>query len=402
MTCPGAELVHRFADLVPDPDTLVVVSCAGRTRSIIGAQSLINAGVPNKVVSLQGGTQGWRLAGLELERGRRRVAPVSAEAAAAARQRAAAVAARFGVRRIDRATLAAWQAEDDRRTTYLLDVRTPEEFAAGHLPGSVSAQGGQLVQAIDRWVGTRGARLVLVDDSGTRAIMSAHWLMQMGWDVRCSTARSMAWRSRPGRPSRVSPRPCRRSTGRGGAASRRGRRGICLGPSAAYRQAHPEERYGRSGRGSTAFPRRALRATGIVVFSADDAAVAAGRPRSRRARRGAVVLVPAASRRGARRASLRRLAGRSARCRAHRLCLLEPRPPRRQREAMRAYLRWETELPAEIAPDGLAGFKLGPPLRPARRRVESRSLAREPVTTSTPSISILPRFIWPASGSAGG
>src|SRR5579883_866346 len=83
-TCPGAELVHRFADLVPDPDTLVVVSCAGRTRSIIGAQSLIDAGVPNPVVSLQGGTQGWVLSGLELERQTRAaVAPVSAAAAAA-------------------------------------------------------------------------------------------------------------------------------------------------------------------------------------------------------------------------------------------------------------------------------------------------------------------------------
>src|SRR5262249_22954555 len=47
---PGAELVLRVHDLAPSPDTLVVVNCAGRTRSIIGAQSLINAGVPNKVV----------------------------------------------------------------------------------------------------------------------------------------------------------------------------------------------------------------------------------------------------------------------------------------------------------------------------------------------------------------
>ncbi len=30
-------------------------------------------------------------------------------------------------------------------------------------------------------------------------------------------------------------------------------------------------------------------------------------------------------------------------------------------DAMRAYLRWETELPAEIARDGLAGFRLTPP-----------------------------------------
>src|SRR6185295_5894840 len=101
---------------------------------------------------------------------------------AAARQRAETVGARFGIRRVDRATLDAWQ-RDAARTTVVLDVRTPDEFAAGHLPGSVSAPGGQLVQAIDRWVGTRGARLVLIDDAGTRAIMTAQWLQQMGWDV---------------------------------------------------------------------------------------------------------------------------------------------------------------------------------------------------------------------------
>src|SRR6266852_9173727 len=42
---------------------------------------------------------------------------------------------------------------------------------------------GQLVQAIDRWVATRGARLVLIDDVGARAVMTAQWLMQMGWDA---------------------------------------------------------------------------------------------------------------------------------------------------------------------------------------------------------------------------
>lgn len=45
---PGAELAFRVHDQAPDPKTLVVVNCAGRTRSIIGAQSLINAGIPNK------------------------------------------------------------------------------------------------------------------------------------------------------------------------------------------------------------------------------------------------------------------------------------------------------------------------------------------------------------------
>src|SRR5258707_6993190 len=69
ITCPGAELVLRFADLVRDPEATVVVSCAGRTRGIIGAQSLRTATVPNPVLSLEGGTQAWRLAGLDLAHG---------------------------------------------------------------------------------------------------------------------------------------------------------------------------------------------------------------------------------------------------------------------------------------------------------------------------------------------
>ena len=67
---PGAELVLRIRDLAPSPETLVVVNCAGRTRSIIGAQSLINAGVPNKVVALRNGTMGWTLAGLACDSGK--------------------------------------------------------------------------------------------------------------------------------------------------------------------------------------------------------------------------------------------------------------------------------------------------------------------------------------------
>src|SRR3546814_636168 len=79
-------------------------------------------------------------------------------------------------------TLAAWRQEADRRTLYLLDVRDPAEYAAGHLPGSHPAPGGQLVQATDTYIGVRGARVVLVDDTGVRATMTAHWLMQMGLD----------------------------------------------------------------------------------------------------------------------------------------------------------------------------------------------------------------------------
>ena len=182
VNCPGAELVYRVGGLAPGPDTLVVVNCAGRTRSIIGAQSLINAGIPNPVVALRNGTMGWHLAGLALDRGAARTAPApSPKALSEAQARAAQVARRYGVKTADAQTVAAWRREP-HRTLYVLDVRSPEEYAAGHLPGAACAPGGQLVQATDTTVATRGARIVLVDDTNVRAIMTASWLVQMGWD----------------------------------------------------------------------------------------------------------------------------------------------------------------------------------------------------------------------------
>lgn len=181
--CPGAELVYRAREAAPDPNALIVVNCAGRTRSIIGAQSLINSGIPNPVVALKDGTMGWELAGHKVDRkATRRAPPASPAGIAAARQAAKAVAERAGVRQIGPDDLARFRAERSDRTLYILDVRTPEEFEAGHLPDALPAFGGQLVQATDRYVAVRGARLVLVDDTEVRALMTASWLRQMGWD----------------------------------------------------------------------------------------------------------------------------------------------------------------------------------------------------------------------------
>ena len=197
---PGAELALRIHDLAPSPQTLVVVNCAGRTRSIIGAQSLINAGVPNKVVALRNGTMGWTLAGLACESGKARRAPgVSSDGLAWAKSAAARVADRFGITRIDRGTLERWRA-DGERTLYLLDVRDPGEYEAGHIAGAVSAPGGQLVQATDQYVGTLGARIVLVDDAEVRAVMTASWLRQMGWSDVAVLVEAGGETGRPGAP----------------------------------------------------------------------------------------------------------------------------------------------------------------------------------------------------------
>ncbi len=84
-----------------------------------------------------------------------------------------------GVKTIDRAAFEALRA-DAARTLYLFDVRDPAEYEAGHVAGAISAPGGQLVQATDQYVGTLGARIVLVDDAEVRAMMTASWLRQMG------------------------------------------------------------------------------------------------------------------------------------------------------------------------------------------------------------------------------
>ncbi|HGR4973211.1 TPA: rhodanese-like domain-containing protein, partial [Pseudomonas aeruginosa] len=212
ISVPGAELVLRVAELAPDPRTRVIVNCAGRTRSIIGTQSLLNAGIPNPVAALRNGTIGWTLAGQQLEHGQtRRFGAISQDTRKAAAQRARAVADRAGVERLDLAGLAQWQDEHDR-TTYLLDVRTPEEYEAGHLPGSRSTPGGQLVQETDHVASVRGARLVLVDDDGVRANMSASWLAQMGWQVAVLDGLSDADLSERGAWSAPLPRQPRADT----------------------------------------------------------------------------------------------------------------------------------------------------------------------------------------------
>ena len=184
LCCPGAELVHRVGDAAPDPGTTVVVNCAGRTRSIIGAQSLINAGIANRVTALRNGTMGWHLSGYELARGREDRPPPRGddwrEGSARAAER---LADRFGVEYVDAPALDTWRAEADERSLFIFDVRSPEEYREGHVADAVHAAGGQLVQATDEFIGTLGARVALVDDDGVRATLTASWLRQMGWEA---------------------------------------------------------------------------------------------------------------------------------------------------------------------------------------------------------------------------
>lgn len=182
IAAPGAELLYRVFDKVPSPETPVVINCAGRTRAIIGAQALRNAGFPNPVVSLENGTTAWLLAGYEPARGATALADKPGpEGLAKAEQAAASLVERFGIRTLSKAELATFRNEAGEHTLYLFDVRTAEEYLASHLPGTRSAPGGQLVQTTDRFVGVRQGRIVLVDDPDlVRSRISASWLVQLG------------------------------------------------------------------------------------------------------------------------------------------------------------------------------------------------------------------------------
>lgn len=183
-SCPNAELAYRLRYLAPDESTRVVVNCAGRTRSILGVENLRLAAVGNPVFALENGTQGWRLAGYDLEHGVEPAALPEPDDAELLRlqELAAEIVREHDLARVSDETVERW-LRNGNRTTYVFDVRTAEEFAGAHWPGAVHAPGGQLVQATDEYVAVRNARIVLSDDVGLRAAITAVRLRQMGHDA---------------------------------------------------------------------------------------------------------------------------------------------------------------------------------------------------------------------------
>jgi rhodanese-related sulfurtransferase len=271
--CPNGELVLRIRDIAPDPRTKIVVNCAGRTRSIIGAQTLIDFGVPNPVFALENGTQGWFLAGLELARNADRRYGEARVETAEQPSRAQRFAQACGAPSVAASTAHAWLG-DATRTTYLFDIRTAEEFAADGLAGFIHAPGGQLVQATDQWVGVRGARIVVYDREAVRAPVIAGWLRQLGheayWLADAAAATSFDWRRSTGG---VEPRmPPSISVDEAAAALRAGTATVLdLRPGMAYRKGHIAGAVWtiRPKTGATRLP------AGAVVLIADEPAVAA-------------------------------------------------------------------------------------------------------------------------------
>jgi rhodanese-related sulfurtransferase len=193
---PNGELPYRIGTVLKDDDTPIVVHCAGRTRSIIGAQILRDLGLKNPIFALQNGTQGWALASLPLEVGSVRMvkdAPDTLDQQTMV-SKAKTAAVQWEIPLIDTKTVNAWAA-DTTLTTYFFDVRTVEEYVHDGIAGSVHAPGGQLIQSTDVWAAVRRARIVLIDHIELRAVTVARWLSQMGWDCSVLAGGTEEWKT---------------------------------------------------------------------------------------------------------------------------------------------------------------------------------------------------------------
>jgi rhodanese-related sulfurtransferase len=176
---PGGDLILWAEELKHKTDATVIVNCAGRTRSIIGTAALRRLGLTN-VRALKNGTMGWVLAGLELEK-----QPVRTQASAseASRKHALALARQIALEE----KIPALPAQDISNAnliddlTYLIDVRSEDEYESGHIPGSINVPGGQAVQRADDFVAVRNARIVFISGQSVRAVMAAYWYRQMGF-----------------------------------------------------------------------------------------------------------------------------------------------------------------------------------------------------------------------------
>lgn len=183
VSCPGAELALRVPEVI-SKDSVVLVNCAGRTRSIIGAQSLINAEIGCPVFALENGTMGWHLDGYDLQRGHLAMLdkvslPTQLHSS---REAAMRLLKRSGGGVISWSQLQG-QLSDQRVTTYFYDVRLYGVYMEATFPGALNAPGGELVQSTDFFAPVRCARIVVADTDLVQAPMTAHWLRQMGWQA---------------------------------------------------------------------------------------------------------------------------------------------------------------------------------------------------------------------------
>lgn len=100
--------------------------------------------------------------------------------------------------------LSEWLQDGERPAPLLLDVREPDEFAAGHIPGARNFPRGFLeVRADlehykrDPWLEDRGRKLILYCGGGHRSALAGKTLQEMGFrQIRSLAGGWTAWTER--------------------------------------------------------------------------------------------------------------------------------------------------------------------------------------------------------------
>ena len=183
VNCPNMEMPVRIKKQI-NKNTEIIVGCAGRTRSIIGTQNLINYGIENSVKALENGTQGWSLANFKLEHNQNRRVPLSKlNPEKSFIEKAEFIIKKYGIKKINFDDTIKLLREKSI-TTYIFDV-TETKQNISFLPNKIrNVPGGQLIQATDNYIGVWNSKIILLDDGElVRASMTATWLKQMGHSV---------------------------------------------------------------------------------------------------------------------------------------------------------------------------------------------------------------------------
>ena len=182
--CPNMEIPINISEFI-DKKTEIIINCAGRTRSIIGAQNLINYGIKNSVKALENGTQGWFLANLELEKNQTRQFKDQKvfKKNETISNKASQLIKKYGLKKVSLKQINIFFS-DKTRTTYIFDITTHSKNSRCNDLNIKNVPGGQLIQATDNFIGVQNSRIILVDEGDLiRSSMTASWLKQMGYEV---------------------------------------------------------------------------------------------------------------------------------------------------------------------------------------------------------------------------
>ncbi|QSI28119.1 rhodanese [Variovorax sp. RKNM96] len=174
----GTELaLRRFEP--GDAEHLWAINCFSRTRGIIGATTLRLLGRAPDAVFVEDGVMAWGLQGAPTVQNAAPDDELPPESPEVLRRIADELLERFALLVADAAQLTSWR-DDDTRTLYIFDVRPTADPALADTAVQ-QVPGGQLFMHFENLVGTRGARIVLIDDPAhrLRAAVTSFWLTQL-------------------------------------------------------------------------------------------------------------------------------------------------------------------------------------------------------------------------------